>query len=59
MEFKDIHKLLDKIHSSGLNPTEIKIQYANLEEQKQRLVDQLERLKKKLERVVKLDSVLT
>ena len=49
---------MERIRNSGFRPAEMKQDYQNLEQQKERLVDKIQRVKKKLERVPDIKNLL-
>ncbi len=57
-QFKEVHKTVERIRNSGFRPSEMKQEYQNLEQQKERLVDKIQRVKKKVERVPNLKDLL-
>ncbi|RMX60935.1 hypothetical protein pdam_00003457 [Pocillopora damicornis] len=57
-QFKDLHKTVDQLRTSGLSTGEIKKDIVNMEDEKEQLQKRIDRMQKKVENVRNYDKML-
>eukprot|EP01112_Ceratiomyxa_fruticulosa_P010624 TRINITY_DN2819_c0_g1_i1.p1 TRINITY_DN2819_c0_g1~~TRINITY_DN2819_c0_g1_i1.p1 ORF type:complete len:260 (-),score=47.84 TRINITY_DN2819_c0_g1_i1:86-865(-) len=57
-EFKEVHKIVDKIRSSGFEPDALKREVSKLEEEKAQLMERIDRIRRKVQELPNIEKFL-